>query len=136
MNTERTENERRVGRQYVSEFLPAVVGYTIVLGVIGVTVDFETAAWWKYPVALLPLIPAGWGAAAIARHLQRVDEMQRTVLVSGMALGFGAAMVASLTFGFLGMADLDSGAAGPWIIYSVGMLGWMVGSAQANRRLQ
>ena len=136
MNTERTENERRVGRQYVSEFLPAVVGYTIVLGVIVVTVDFETAAWWKYPVVLLPLIPAAWGAVAIGRHLQRVDELQRSVLVSGMALGFGAAMVASLTLGFLGMADLNSGAAGPWIIYSIGMLGWIAGSALANRRLQ
>lgn len=135
MTTERTQTERRVARKYVSEFLPAVVGYGVVLSIVVATVDFDTAGWWKYAVAVLPVVPAMWGAVAIARNLRRIDELQRYIHLSGIALGFGAAMVAALTLGFLAMADLDSGRVGPWIIYSIGMLGWLIGSTVANRRL-
>lgn len=136
MKNDLTQHERHVGRTYVTEFLPAVVGYAIALAVIVATVDFETAGWWKYAVALVPVISAAWGAAAVARNLQRVDELQRSILLNGMAFGFGVAMVAALTLGLLAMADLETGRVGPWIIYSVGMLGWFVGSAATNRRLQ
>lgn len=135
MNTERTEVERQVARTYLKEFLPAMLGYGIVLGVVIVLVDFDTAGGWKYAVALLPLIPAAWGVIAISRHLRRVDELQRSILVNGMAAGFGAAMVAALTFGFLAMAGLEGSRVVPWVIYSVGMIGWLVGSALASRRL-
>ena len=136
MNDERTLNERQIGRKYTSEFLPALVGYGIVLAIIVATVDFDTAGWWRYPVALLPLVPAGWGAVAIARNLGRVDELQRSIHLSGMALGFGAAMVGALTLGFLALAGFEGGRVGPWLIYSVGMFGWLVGSALASRRVQ
>ena len=135
-DTERTNTERRAARAYVSEFLPAVVGYGIVLAIVVATVDFDTAGRWKYPVALLPVIPAMWGAVAIARNLDRIDELQRSIHLSGMALGFGMAMVAALTLGFLAMAGFDGGRVGPWIIYSIGMIGWLLGSAIAGRRVQ
>ena len=133
--TERTDVERQAARTYLREFLPAIIGYSLVLALIMVVVDFENAGAWKYAVALLPMIPAAWGAVAIGRHLRRVDELQRMVMVSGLSVGFGVAMVTAMTFGFLAMAGLDVGRVSPWIIYSAGLIGWMVGSGMASRRL-
>ncbi len=131
MDTQRTTIERKTGRAYMAEFLPAVIGYTVVLGALILLVDFDTAGGWKYLVALLPLLPAVWGAVAIARHLRRLDEFQRSVQLNGMAAGFGIAMVAAMTLGFLSMAGLDTGRVGPWVVYSAGMLTWLVGSGAA-----
>jgi hypothetical protein len=123
---EHTLTERRTMRAYYREFIPAVVGYVAVLTAIIVFVDFRTAGPWKFPIALLPVIPVLWCFRAAARHLRRVDEMQRTIQVDGMAAGFGTAMVASVTIGFLAMAGLNTNRWGPWAIYSVGMMTWLI----------
>ncbi len=130
-----TNYERKTKRAYLAEFLPAVVGYVAVLGAIILLVDFERAGAWRFAVALLPVGPALWGAVAVARHLRRIDELQRQVHLSGMATGFGVAMITALTLGFLAMAGLDGGRVGPWLVYSAGMLAWMTGSALAAQRV-
>jgi hypothetical protein len=127
---ERTNIERRAGRAYLREFTPAVVGYVLVLGIIIVLVDFRTAGAWRYPVALLPVIPALWGMWAVFRHLGRIDEMQRALQVDAMAAGFGVAMISSITIGFLALAGLNTNRWGTWIIYSAGMLTWGIASVR------
>ncbi len=59
-------------------------------------------------------------------------------LVALAALDNGATLMtrdqlASVTFGLLAVAGLVL-AATPWIVYGIGMLGWVVGSAVAGRR--
>jgi hypothetical protein len=127
---QRTNTERRSARAYLREFTPAVVGYVLVLGTIILLVDFRTAGAWRYPVALLPVIPALWGMRAVIRHLRRIDEMQRALQVDGMAAGFGVAMIMSITIGFLALAGLNTNRWGTWVIYSAGMLTWGVASVR------
>jgi hypothetical protein len=132
--TERNRVDHQTGSRYLREFLPAVVGYTVALLVVVVAVDFDSAGWWKYPVALVPVIPAIWGTLAVARHAARIDEMQRSLLLEGVAVGFGVAMITAITLGFLAMAGLDTNRWGAWLIYSIGMLGWIAGQGRARLR--
>ncbi len=53
-----------------------------------------------------------WGCLAIVRHLQRVDELQRQIQLSGMATGLGVAMITAITFGFLALAGLEADGSG------------------------
>lgn len=129
----RTHTERAASASYLREFLPAIVGYVVVLVAILLFVDLETSGSWRYLVAVLPVVPALWGVRAISRHLRRVDEMQRSIQVDAMAAGFGVAMITALTIGFLAMAGLDANRWGPWLIYSSGMLGWLVAATSASR---
>lgn len=135
MEERKTAIEQETGRRYLREFAVAFVGYVVVLLAIILLVDFETAGWWKYPIALLPVVPAFWGVLAISRHFGRVDEMQQRVMHAGWSLGFASAMIAAMTTGFLGNAGLDVGRFGPWVIYAVGMMGWVVGSGLSASRL-
>lgn len=125
--------ENQIKNAYLREFLPAIIGYGGVLATIVVIVDFDTAGSWKYAVALLPVIPALWGVVAVGRHVQRVDEYQRLVLLRGLAGGFGVGMITAITLGFLAMAGLEASKAIPWLIYSAGMLGWLVTAARISR---
>jgi hypothetical protein len=47
-----------------------------------------------------------------------------------MAAGFGLAMIASITIGFLALAGLETSRWGPWAIYSVGMVTWGITSVR------
>lgn len=82
--------------------------------------------------AVLPVLPALWVIRAAVRHVRRVDDYQRGLLLQGLAVGFGVAMIASVTLGFLEIAGLDVPVTG-WIVYGAGMVGWAVATGIAAR---
>ena len=126
-STAKNNVERRVGAAYARDFAPAVAGYIVATLAVTILIDFEGATpWWKYVLALLPVLPALWGVRAVRRHVSRIDEMQQRVLLSAMATGFGVAMVVAITVGFLAMAGLDTNKWGPWLIYASGMAAWSI----------
>jgi len=125
--------DRKISRRYLIEFGAGMIAYVICL--------IETLTWGhldgessaRFAWALLPVVPALWIVVAVMRHMRRVDAYQRQMLFQGLSLGFALAMVASVTMGFLAIAGLlipDMA----WIIFGVGMLGWLVGSQIAKIR--
>lgn len=130
-----TASARKNVRAFLREMGGAMLAYTVILVLVLVFVDFDTAGAWKFGAALLPMIPAGFAVAAVVRHIARVDEMQRQIVVSGMSLGFGVAVASAATFGFLQMAGLDTQRWGPWAIFGLAMLAWVIGSMRYERRL-
>ena len=113
--------DRARQRAYLQEFVPGILGYAVLLGVVLALVDVKSSTAWVW--MLLPLVPCGWIIRAVARDLRRADEFTRLRQLEGMSAGFGAAMAASLTIGFLGVAGVSTRAAG-WICYGVGMSVW------------
>jgi len=107
--------------------------YVVVLLAVTAWGDLHGTSPWRYGLALLPALPAVAVAWAVIRHVRRIDDYQRRVLLEGIAVGFALAMLASITLGLLSTAGLALVAA-PWIVYAVGMLGWVVGGAVAARR--
>ena len=83
----------------------------------------EVTTIGEWALVMLPVVPALWGVRAIVRQLSRADEYQRMVQLESMATGFGVAMVASITLGFVGAAGTAT-VAGGWIVYSLGMFAW------------
>jgi hypothetical protein len=125
--------DRARSRTYVREFLPGILGYVVVLGAVLVWGHLEGHSPWRYVWAVLPVVPALWIVRAVLRHLRRVDDYQRLLLLQGLGVGFAVAMITALTLGFLGIAGLSMAGAG-WIMYSAGMFGWLVASQLAARR--
>ncbi len=119
--------ERAKIRAYTIEFVLAMVAYVVILVAVMTWADIEGDSPWRFAWALLPIVPIIWVVVAVVRHLNRIDEYQRGRLVNGLAVGFAVAMLASITVGMLGIAGLAMEGAG-WIIYSAGMLGWLVAS--------
>ncbi len=113
--------ETRVRSAYLREVLPPVVGYGAAVALATAVVGDRADSVGDWALVLLPLLPALWGARAVARHLRRVDEYMRILKLEAMAVGFGAAMITALTLGILGAGGLATSAAG-WIIYSAGGL--------------
>ena len=125
--------DRARARAYQWDFWPGMIGYGVVLTAVLLWGHLDGPSPWRFLWAVLPVVPALWIVRAVLRHVHRVDDYQRLLLVPGLGVGFAIAMIASVTTGFLGIAGLPMQAAG-WIIYGAGMLGWLVASRLLQQR--
>ena len=125
--------DRRRSRAYAHDFWPGMAGYLVLLSAAVIWGDLDGDSPWRYAWAVLPALPAALAVRAVVRHVRRIDDYQRLLLLQGLAAGFAVAMVTALTLGLLGAAGLETGAAG-WIVYGAGMLGWGIASVVAGRR--
>jgi len=125
--------DRARTRAYLREFVPSMAAYGVLLAATLIWGHLDGPGPWRFGWALLPVLPALWIVRAVLRHLRRVDDYQRLLLLQGLGVGFATAMIASLTLGFLGIAGLPMAAAG-WVVYSLGMAGWLVTTGLIARR--
>lgn len=111
------------GRRYAMEFLPGAIGFVVLFIGIPMIVDIEAGTPWSVIAALLPILPVIWMAIAAARHVARADEFQRTQLLTGFAIGFGAAMLTAIVFALLSTAGIVVPNAELYV-FVAGMIAW------------
>jgi hypothetical protein len=127
-----SSGDRARNLAYQRDFWPGIVAYVVAVAVVVRWGQLDGTSPWRWAWALLPVLPALLVVRAVARHVRRIDEYQRGLLFQGLAVGFGVAMVAAITMGFLGIAGLSGSLTG-WLVYIAGMLGWLVSSAVLRR---
>ena len=125
--------DARNAAAYRRDFLPGIVGYGVVLAVVLSIVGQSVDSAVDWVLIMLPVVPALWVVRAVLRHLRRIDEYQRLLQYEAMAVGFGVAMVAALTLGFVGVGGYATRGTG-WIVYGAGMAAWGVTAAVQGRR--
>ena len=125
--------DRIRARADLRDFGLAMTGYAIVLSAVLVWGHLDGSSPSRFVWALLPVVPTLFIVRAVLRHVDRVDDYQRLLLLKGLGVGFAVAMVAAVTVGFLGAAGMALPDAG-WIIYAAGMLGWLGASLVAQKR--
>lgn len=131
---DRSVGDRRRARAYLTEFSLALAAYAVVLVLVIAFGDLDGTSRWRFLWAVLPVLPALAMLRAAMRHVQRVDELQRALLLQGLAVGFAATCVAAVTLGLLEAAGLDLAGSTAWLVYGVGMVAWGVASLVLSRR--
>ncbi len=125
--------DRVISRAYRREFWFGMIVYVVFVTAMVLWGNLGSDSPWRFVWALLPVVPALWIVVAVLRHVRRIDDYQRHIVLQGLGAGFALAMVASVTLGFLASAGLVvPGMA--WIIYSVGMLGWLITTQVVKNR--
>lgn len=90
---------------------------------------------WRFVWAIVPVFPALAVVRAVWRHVARIDDYQRALLLASLAGGFAVAMITAFTVGMLGTAGLAiSAATAAWVVFSAGMAGWAVAGIFVGRR--
>jgi hypothetical protein len=119
-------------RRYLAEFGTAMTAYVIVLlGTAWVLNAFPEGSW-RYPVAVLPVLPVVGVLWAVQRSVARMDELQRRVQLEGTAFACVGTGVLTFTYGFLegvGLPHLNW----TWVLPLLFAL-WGLGVALAGRR--
>ena len=71
---------------------------------------------------------------AIARHVARIDELQRQILLEGMAVAGGGTAMLALTATFLGNAGIANPPSWTWFVSFMAIL--PIGAAVASSRYE
>lgn len=119
-------------RRYRKAIWASMGGYMVTLMLAVTFIKALPSSSWRYPVMLLPVIPAIFGLVGIMRAIRAMDEMQRRVHLEGVAFSFILTVLITLSWGLLeraGMPKLPS----IWVCTL--MLGlWGIGNRLAARR--
>jgi MFS family permease len=130
---DRSSGDRAKSRAYHLDFWPGMAAYAVVLTGTLLWGNLDGDSPWRFVWAVLPVVPTLWIVRAVLRHIRRIDDYQRLLLLQGLGVGFAVSMVGAVTMAFLEIAGLRVSGGG-WIIYGVGMLGWIIGGTVAGRR--
>jgi cadmium resistance protein CadD (predicted permease) len=119
-------------RAYLKEFGGAMLAYVILLPLSIVLIQDHPAAPWRWPVALLPVIPVALAFWAILRAVTRMDELQRRIQFEALVVSVGGTII--LTFGYgtlqnVGLPPLNLMFVTPLVVAL-----WGLGLAWTSRR--
>jgi hypothetical protein len=96
------DQTRTLQQRYLCEFLPAMLGYVIVLPIsITPLLRVELSTVGKVVVALLPVVPMVFVVRAMLRHMLRQDELQQRIELQAVAITCAVIGMASFSLGFL-----------------------------------
>jgi hypothetical protein len=120
-------------RRYLIEFGGAMLAYTaaVFVSAFGVGAMAHDNPW-RYPLAVLPVVPSVFALLAFIRRLRVMDELQRRIQFEAFGITLGVGVLGTLTYGFLeeaGLPHLPLIWVGPALIAT-----WGVTSAIVVRR--
>jgi hypothetical protein len=133
VSQDRSDGDRAIFRAYQLEFWPGIIAYAVLLTGVLLWGDLDGQSPWRFAWAVVPVLPALWIVRAVLRHVRRIDDYQRLLLLQTLGGGFAVAMIAAVTMAFLEIAGLRVEGVG-WIVYGAGMLGWIITGTIAGRR--
>ena len=119
-------------RPFVTQFALAMLAYGVVLIASILLLQGNPEAWWRFPVALSPVIPALVGMQVIVRVVREMDELQQRIQLEAVAFSLGSTAMLTFSYGFLegvGFPHLNWTFVLPMIVAL-----WGIGQIVARRR--
>ncbi len=89
---------------------------------------------WRFIVALLPMVPGVFIALGVVRAIMQLDELERKILLEGMAVSFACTLILVLSMGLLGQAGIPQ--LNGIYIGAVMALLWLVGKLWMTRKYE
>jgi hypothetical protein len=129
------KKSRPADRRYYKEFGVSIVAYLLAVPLSVLLIQASPAtAWWRIPLALIPVIPALFAILALLRFFSRLDELQRRIQLEAFAFSFAGTGLLTLSYGFLervGFPAIDWSFTLPLLIVL-----WFIGLLLASWRYQ
>lgn len=111
--------------------LPLVIYIGLLVFSMGWVGDHSDSSW-RYVVALTPMVPGVWIAVGVVQGIQKLDEMERLILLEGIAVSFMGTMILVLSLGFLQIAGFPL-VSGVYIGFFMVVL-WLIAKLSIHRK--
>lgn len=129
----RSATEIGWGRRYLVEFFAGMAAAVVLILIPADAVVPAGAEGWRLVWALTPLLPLVWVCAAVVRHVMRVDELQRRMILGAMGWGFGVAMMTAIATALVRSAGVAVDGA-EWLTFAAGMAAFALAVFAASLR--
>lgn len=124
----------KAGKTYLIQFSGAMTLYVIVLSLSATLVQRLGDTPWRIPLALLPMIPVGFGMLAFLRFFRAMDELQKRIQLDALAFGFGTTGLLTFSYGLLQTAGLPE--VSFVFVFPLMIALWGFGTIRATMRYQ
>src|SRR5687768_940461 len=88
-------------KRYMIQFAGVITAYVVLLVASITLIEANPDAWWRFPVAVVPVLPTIYGMVAFIRYLRAMDELQRRIHLEALAFSVGCTSIVTFTYGFL-----------------------------------
>jgi len=124
----------QASKRYAREFTITMISYTVVIILSRLTLNNIGDSPWRFPIALLPVIPVIFLIVVFMRYLAAIDELQQKIQLQ--AIGFAAGTTALLTFayGFLELVGFPQFST--FLVFPMMIMLWGLGLSYFSRRYQ
>ena len=124
----------QASKNYARDFTMTMIAYTVIIIVSRLLLNNLGDSLWRFPIALLPVIPIIILILAFMRYLSAIDELQQKIQLQ--AIGFAAGTTGLLTFayGFLELAGFPRFST--FFIFPMMIMLWGIGLSYFSRRYQ
>jgi hypothetical protein len=85
----------------MQRILFSAVGFLVALFLSRWLIDLDLVRPYQLAAAVLPAIPGAFLAYAIGSAIAGLDELQRRIQLEAIGIGFGASILAFMTYGLL-----------------------------------
>lgn len=129
---DRDTTPARATRRYRREFVAAIMVYGALVALGVALLGDASQQWWRFAVALAPVLGLVLVVAAGWRWLRDQDELVRTIVLESLAIAFAAGTV--LTFAY-GLAQTVGAPRANWMLAILPYgLAWAVTQPIVSRR--
>lgn len=97
---------RPVQVRYLKEFLPSMLAYALVVGLLFPLAGHVQAQWLKALIAITPMLPLTAAMVAMMRMVMRSDELEQRLHLIALSVASGVVGLLSMTGGFLAAAHV------------------------------
>jgi len=129
-----TARERQIINQYRLRMTAALLVYGGLLVLTLLVIGENPDAWWRFAVALIPVLPFAYGAFAVLQYVRDVDELKRQITVETLALAFAGSSIVTFAVGFLQIAGAP--AINCTFVWMVMGACWVLAGLVAGRRFR
>ncbi len=120
--------------KYVRPLLIPFILYTGFLVVSRNWVEAYSDSPWRFLIALIPMGPGIWIAIGVMHAIKQLDEMERLILLEGIAVSFMGTFILVLSLGFLQTAGFPH-ISGVYIGLFMVVL-WLIAKLTIHRRYE
>lgn len=125
---------KQVSKTYARAFTFSMITYVIIIIVSRLLIDNLGDSPWRYPIALLPIVPVISLILAFLRYLSGIDELQRRIQLQ--AIGFAAGTTGLLTFAYGFLELMGFPRFSTFFIFPMMTMLWGLGLSYFSRRYQ
>ncbi|MFV9505659.1 MAG: hypothetical protein AB4911_13980 [Oscillochloridaceae bacterium umkhey_bin13] len=125
---------QRVEQRWQRALLISLGLYTLALPLTIMLLRADLPTLLRYLIAIIPVLPIGYGILAYTRFLAGLDELQQRIQLYGLAMSVGGTGLITISWGFLELAGLPR-LSTLWVFPILIWL-WGLGVMLVNRRYQ
>jgi hypothetical protein len=122
----------QASKNYARDFTVTMIAYAVIIIVSRLILNNLGDTFWRFPIALLPVIPVIFLILTFMRYLAAIDELQQKIQLQAIGFASGTTGLMTFAYGFLELVGFPR--LSTFFIFPMMIMLWGIGLSYFSRR--